>query len=209
MHVLDILIGKRHGHKVSFDKTSEQETSPSQRNEAASSSSSSSTKAEATTAAGPSGATAAAAAAAPPPPAPSSSSSSTTTSNMPHQGQQHAGPQHHHHHGPGHHHHPQQQAAAAAAVAVADPANSKLKSKLELKRLLRRAAVSFRDLSISVHEASTNCLAQLHDTAGAAPHTHTGASVLTATGRQRVAVEQKKLAIIMVRRVAGFMSGCF
>jgi hypothetical protein len=74
------------------------------------------------------------------------------------------------------------------------------KLKSELRKLLKRAAVSFRDLNISVHDASTTCLAQLHDTAtgAAAPHTHTGASVLTA-GRQRVEVEQKKLAIIMVR----------
>lgn len=72
--------------------------------------------------------------------------------------------------------------------------------KKELRKLLRRAAVSFRDLNISVHDASATSLVHIHDTAtgAAAPHTHTGASVLTA-GRQRVEVEQKKLAIIMVR----------
>lgn len=78
------------------------------------------------------------------------------------------------------------------------------KLKTELKKLLKRAAVSFRDLNISVHDASTNSLVHLNDSHAAAPHTHTaccghvtGASVLTA-GRQRVEVEQKKLAIIMV-----------
>jgi hypothetical protein len=68
-----------------------------------------------------------------------------------------------------------------------------------LKRLLKRAAVSFRDLNISVHDASTASLAQLHDhDAAPGPRAQTSASVVTA-GRQRVEVEQKKLAIIMVR----------
>jgi DNA mismatch repair ATPase MutL len=63
-----------------------------------------------------------------------------------------------------------------------------------LKKLLRRAAVSFRDLNISVHDASTASLVHLSDGSG---HAQAAASVLP--GRQRVNVEQKKLAIIMVR----------
>lgn len=182
MHVLDLLIGKKHGHKVSFESVPDQGPDMQQNEQAAGSSG----KAEDTQTAQH---TAAAAA--------NSTSSGSSVQHPSQYPQAQQRPQnqvvqqqlvHAHTHPP----HLQQQDGG-------DPHKSH-KSKLELRKLMRRAAVSFRDLNISVHEASTNSLAQLHDTAGAtgaAPHTHTGASVLTA-GRQRVEVEQKKLAIIMV-----------
>lgn len=86
-------------------------------------------------------------------------------------------------------------------------------SESGLSHMMRRAAtltsaISFRDLRISMHDApSTACLMQLdstHDSRHGAPpssrpHTQTAESVLPAgAGRGRVAVEQKKLAIIMV-----------
>lgn len=185
MHVLDLLMKghsqKPHGHKVSFSATNDEEPLSQQVEQQAASTYSS--KAEPT-------ATAQAAAATP---ASAYSASSTSTCSNGHLQQQpeHQQPQQL----------VQQQQHAHAHQQQQQNGGDPNKLKTELKRLLRRAAVSFRDLNISVHDASTNSLAQLHDTAGAtgaaAPHTHTGASVLTA-GRQRVEVEQKKLAIIMV-----------
>lgn len=179
MHVLEMLIRGKHSHKVSFDKDSDP-TLGMQANEQHAASTG---KAEGA------GNTAAAAAAAQPAHCTAASAASIF------QEQLHQQLQHH------------QQLQLQQQLQPAQPpqqqsAGESHQLKSELKKLLRRAAVSFRDLNISVHEASNNSLLQLHDTAGAtaAPHTHTGASVLGA-GRQRVAVEQKKLAIIMVRQL--------
>jgi hypothetical protein len=185
MHVLDLLMKghsqKPHGHKVSFSATNEQDPLSQQIEQQAASTRSSTAEPTATQLQAAAATTAS---------AHSASSTSTCSNDHPQQQPKHQQPQQLMQHQQTHAH-PQQQQNGG------DPH----KLKTELKRLLRRAAVSFRDLNISVHDASTNSLAQLHDTAGstgtAAPHTHTGASVLTA-GRQRVEVEQKKLAIIMV-----------
>jgi hypothetical protein len=171
MHVLDLLMKghseKPHGHKVSFSATNEQGALTQQIEQQAASTCSSTVEPTVTAKLQATVAT---------PPSAHSASSTSTCSNG----------------------HPQQQ---PQQLVQQQHGGDPHKLKTELNRLLRRAAVSFRDLNISVHDASTNSLAQLHDTAGAtgtaAPHAHTGASVLTAV-RQRVEVEQKKLAIIMV-----------
>lgn len=175
MHVLDLLIGKKHGHKVSFDKNHEDESQQNEQQQRASTGASSSKAAPAAQAL-------------------PGASDAALHKQLQAQIQSHMQNQH-----------PQQQLQQPAgqqqpAQQQQDPGDPH-KLKQELKKLLRRAAVSFRDLNISVHEASHSSLAQLHDTAGA-----TGAAAHSATApgltasRHRVAVEQKKLAIIMVSR---------